>query len=100
MDHAGGAYNSGQLAIKLAAQLGAERVILLGYDCSLSSGIHWHGAHGDGLDNPDAAEVNRWHSDFASLRAELAGIEIINASRHTELTCFPISTPEITFNAR
>ncbi|KAA5936461.1 hypothetical protein F3I48_17995, partial [Pantoea sp. M_3] len=46
-------FNSGQRAIQLAAHLGAERIILLGYDCSLANGTHWHGEHPDGLKNPD-----------------------------------------------
>ena len=94
-----GAFNSGQMAIRLAAHLGAKRVILLGYDCSLKNGAHWHGEH-HGLDNPASEEVSRWHTDFSSLVDELPGIGIINASRYTELTCFPITTPESIFNAR
>lgn len=47
------AFNSGQRAIQLAAHFGAERIILLGYDCSLENGTHWHGNHPDGLKNPD-----------------------------------------------
>lgn len=98
--HTEGAFNSGQMAIRLAAHFGAKRIILLGYDCSLKNGTHWHGQHDRGLDNPVPEEVSRWHKDFSSLVGELPGVEIINASRYTELTCFPMKTPESVFNAR
>ncbi|MFW0766706.1 hypothetical protein ACN0IV_12785 [Trabulsiella odontotermitis] len=93
-----GPFNSGQRAIQLAAHLGASRVILLGYDCTLSNGIHWHGRHPAEMNNPKPQEVGRWHTDFASLVDLLPNVEIINASRHTALTCFERSTPEALFN--
>lgn len=83
-------FNSGQRAIQLAAHLGAERIILLGYDCSLEKGSHWHGNHQDGLKNPDSESVQRWQGEFQRLADGLApGITVINASRRTSLTCFP-----------
>lgn len=92
-----GAFNSGQRAIQLAAHLGAARIILLGYDCSLEGGTHWHGDHPGMMHNPSSGEVERWHTDFAALAAELPGVDIINGSRYTALTCFPRSTPEKIF---
>lgn len=83
-----GSFNSGQRAIQLAAHLGAERVILLGYDCTLANGTHWHGSHPATLHNPVPRETGRWHTDFSSLAGALPGVEIINASRETALTCF------------
>lgn len=88
------AFNSGQRAIQLAAHLGASRIILLGYDCSLENGTHWHGEHPGKMHNPTPEEVSRWHNDFSSLVTELPGIEIVNCSRRTALTCFPKNTPE------
>ncbi|PNK93080.1 hypothetical protein CEQ28_023300 [Hafnia alvei] len=38
-------------------------MLLLGYDCSLASGTHWHGNHVT-LRNPDATSVSRWHEDM------------------------------------
>lgn len=95
----GGSFNSGQRAIELAAYLGAERVILLGYDCTLTNGTHWHGDHPVNLRNPTPGEVGRWHTDFSSLVSVLPDVEIINASRHTTLTCFPRLTLEAALNA-
>lgn len=94
-----GAFNSGQRAIQLAAHLGASRIILLGYDCSLENGTHWHGEHPAGMQNPIPGEVERWHSDFSLLVGELPSVEIINCSRHTALTCFPQYSPERIFHA-
>ncbi|MBD8129000.1 hypothetical protein IFU23_05750 [Pantoea agglomerans] len=83
-------FNSGQRAIQLAVHLGATRIILLGYDCSLTGGTHWHGNHPDGLKNPDDESVQRWQGEFQRLADGLApGITVINASRRTSLTCFP-----------
>ncbi|WP_223811670.1 MULTISPECIES: hypothetical protein [unclassified Pantoea] len=87
-------FNSGQRAIQLAAHLGAERIILLGYDCSLANGTHWHGEHPDGLKNPDGESIRRWQSEFQRLADSLPSFSIINCSRHTSLTCFPRAAPE------
>lgn len=82
-------FNSGQRAIQLAVHLGAKRILLLGYDCSLAFGTHWHGEHTDGLKNPDPASLERWHQEFGRLVAALPDTDIINCSRHSALTCFP-----------
>lgn len=86
-------YNSGQLAIELAISRGARRVLLLGYDCSLRAGTHWHGDH-ENIRNPTADSVRRWHDEFTLLQQWAAGIEIINCSRETALKAFPRSTIE------
>ena len=83
-----GSFNSGQRAIELAIHLGASRVLLLGYDCSIRNGTHWHGNH-DLLSNPDKFSVVRWQDEFSRLHAVAGGVEIINCSRFTRLTCFP-----------
>lgn len=83
-----GTFNSGQRAILFAHWLGAKRIILLGFDCSISDGSHWHGDH-TVLDNPTAANVKRWHSEFGRVAAQLRGsVNIINSSRQTALNCF------------
>jgi len=87
-------FNSGQRAIQLAVHLGAERIILLGYDCSLDSGTHWHGNHPEGLKNPRAESIRRWQGEFQRLADSLKSVSIINCSRHTALNCFPRIRPE------
>lgn len=82
------ARNSGAGAIALAASFGAQRVILLGYDCQHTGGkTHWHGNHPPGLGN--AGKVSSWPSQFQQLKRQLSGVEVVNASRETALTCFP-----------
>lgn len=95
----GNTFNSGQRAVQLAVHLGATRVILLGYDCSLAGGIHWHGEHPDALKNPDSESVQRWQGEFQRLADGLRSVSIINCSRQTALTCFQISTLEAELNA-
>lgn len=81
-------FNSGQRSILFAASLGAKNIILLGFDCCVSSGSHWHGDHA-GLDNPTAENTRRWLGEFSSTAMALAGkVNIINSSRQTALKCF------------
>lgn len=83
-----GSFNSGLRAIELAIHLGASTVLLVGYDCSVRDGVHWHGRHTH-LANPDVLSVNRWQGEFERLKQGAHGIEIINCSRSTRLRCFP-----------
>ena len=83
-----GSFNSGQRAIELAIHMGASRVLLVGYDCSVRKGTHWHGRHAQ-LANPDSFSINRWQCEFEQLKARACGVEIINCSRSTRLRCFP-----------
>lgn len=81
--------NSGAGAILLAAQLGAKRVILLGYDCAHTGGrAHWHPDHPAGLGN--AGMVGRWPAQFAEVARMLpADCHVVNATRETALTQWP-----------
>lgn len=83
--------SSGQLAIELALTLHPEKILLLGYDCSIKNGLHFHGKHIFDLDNPTSALTKAWQLDFAEL-ANKTNTKIINCSGYTELTCFPVST--------
>ncbi|EAW1633424.1 hypothetical protein NGUA23_04667 [Salmonella enterica] len=82
-------FNSGAMAISLAAELGAEVVILLGYDCSLAHGVHWHGPHEDKLRNPSETSVRTWHQQFKKTQERHPNLHILNASRSSEIQCFP-----------
>lgn len=82
--------NSGACAISLAIACGAARIVMLGYDCALTGGrTHHHAPHGHGLRNCDT--LPRWPKQFAALARHAAqmGVEVLNASRLTALTCFP-----------
>lgn len=84
-----GAYNSGMRAIQLAMDLGAKRVLMLGYDCSIMRGTHWHGKHPI-TSNPTSAKCTIWRNQFVHLAetAKQKRIDVINCSRETSLTCF------------
>lgn len=86
--HQGG--NSGYQAINIACQAGAARIILLGFD---HHGTHWHGPYTNGLPNPSPHLMAMWLRDAAPLAADLsaAGVEVLNCSPGTALTCFPIT---------
>ena len=83
--HTGG--NSGFQAINLAYHLGATRIILLGYD--MQGSTHWHGAHPAGLNNGHSHYAD-WRARLGELAKDLEaeGVEVINATRDTALTCF------------
>lgn len=90
-----GKYNSGQKAIELAAHLGASRIILIGFDCSVAKGIHWHGKHLGGLRNPGPNSVKSWHDEFLQMTLQVKLPPVVNCSRYTELECFPKVALEI-----
>jgi hypothetical protein len=86
--------NSGEGAILLAMAGGAKRIVLLGYDCQTGERMHWHQDHPKPLGN--GASIKKWPKYFAGVakNASRQGIEILNASRSTALTCFPRVTLE------
>lgn len=81
--------NSGAGAIALAATMGAQRIILLGYDCKYAKDgkRHWHGDHPKGLGN--AASMPKWAAQFEKTAAQYRHVEIVNASRETALRLWP-----------
>lgn len=83
--------NSGVCAAALAMTRGAARIVLLAYDLMFWDGRrHWHGDHPAPLEN--AGTIADWTRQFEALAkaARRRGVEILNASRRTRLTCFPI----------
>ncbi len=82
-------FNSGYTAIGLAVHFGASKIVLLGYDMGRSAkGLrHYFGNHRDGSEPPYASCLKA----FQTLPKPLAalGVEVVNASRSTALTCFP-----------
>jgi hypothetical protein len=82
--------NSGYQAINLAVHFGAIKILLLGYDMGHAPGSrsHFFGDHPSPLSNrsPYATFI----ALFAQMVAPLAalGVEVINCSRATALTCF------------
>lgn len=88
MIHTGG--NSGYQALNLAYLWGAKRVILMGFDMKRTGGMtHFHGDH-QGLNNPYDGMLSQWVKNFELIARDLAaaGVEVLNATRETALTCF------------
>lgn len=77
-------FNSGYQAINVAVHLGAVKIVLLGYDMK---GSHFFGRHPDNTKPPFVLCLKK----FATLNAPLQalGISIVNATRQTDLLCFP-----------
>lgn len=82
--------NSGYQAVGLAHQWGAAKIVLLGYDMQRGPNgeAHFHGNHPEPL--PNLGNLPEWARLFVQLGADLrrAGVEVINASRRTAITCF------------
>lgn len=88
--HQGG--GGGYQALNLAVLMGARRVVFLGLDCQgTNARLHYHGNHPAPLNNPGAAQFEQWAAAFRRAVGWLDwwGVEVINASRATALTCFP-----------
>lgn len=80
--------NSGAGAVALAASIGAQRIILVGFDGQKTGGrAHWHADHPEGLGN--AGVVAEWPGHFRALARELKGIDVVNCTRETALDAFP-----------
>jgi len=80
--------NSGYQAINLAYHLGAKQIILLGYDMQQTGGnVRWHGDH----PNKGRPNYNKFAKFFTELANDVqkAGIEVVNCTTQTALTCFP-----------
>jgi len=84
--HQGG--NSGYQAINLAYHLGGRKIILIGYDQKFGSNneTHWFGDHPNGVRSNYASWVPSYNS--LAEHARQIGLEIINCTIDTALTCF------------
>lgn len=84
--------NSGYQALQVAVQSGARRVLLCGFD--MRAACHWHGPHPRGLRSTPPATYQIWADRFACAAPLLAdaGIEVVNCSPGSALTCFPVTT--------
>ena len=86
-------FNSGMRAIQWAIEQGFKQIALLGYDCSLKNGSHFHGDHTFEKARPlTNQKVKKWHMQFMKVekQAKRAGAKVHNCSRYTELGCFPV----------
>lgn len=91
--------NSGFQAVNIAAQFGAKRILLVGFDMHTGAGLHWYGANTwSGANNPANRNLMRWRDAFEDQARVLQRrqIEVVNASPDSALVCFPRDTIENT----
>lgn len=87
--------NSGFQAMNLAWHAGARRLVLLGFDYkNAGRRSHYFGDHPAPLRNDEPKKFEKWIAHMDRLAADLAadGVEVVNCSRDTALTCFRRST--------
>lgn len=92
----GGGGNSGFQALNLVAQWGADRILLIGFDCHDRGGAHWYGRNmAQGQSNPTEGVTpndgfRRWRTAFATAAEQLKerGVEVVNASPSSTIAGF------------
>jgi len=97
--------NSGAAAISVAANAGAHRIILLGFDMKLGnhSAQHWHDAYGRGAITEERRRKKMpFHKHLRGFPAiaedaRRRKIEILNANPDSAITCFRKTTVEQLF---
>jgi hypothetical protein len=85
--------NGGYQAVNLAYLLGAKTIILLGFDMMATG--HWFGDHKGRLNRP--SPYHDFIAAFKTINPDDYGLEIINCTRETALTCFPVVPLEKVF---
>jgi len=83
--------NSGMQALNLAAQWGAAKILLVGFDMGIHAGAHWHGRHIGGLNNPTEPNTARWRKAMDDAYGQFTerGITVINCSQNSALQRYP-----------
>lgn len=83
--------NSGFQAINIAAQFGATKILLLGFDMHPAAGVHWYGRNGwRNAGNPRDHDYAHWRRALSKQAGVLSrmDIDVVNASQGSALTCF------------
>lgn len=78
--------NSGLLGLMVAVQLGATRILMLGYDMR---GTHFFGPHPAPLRNPNPARFEVFKKQFD--RYKPRGVEIVNCTPGSALKAYPMA---------
>ena len=88
--------NSGFQLTNLVVQMGATGVALIGVDCNVAGGVHWHGKHPDQLRNPEDGIVGIWKRNFeaAAIEFKRVGVDVVNCSPTSALESYPKITIE------
>lgn len=91
--------NSGFQALNLGLQFGATKILLVGFDMNDRNLGHWYGRNrGMGRSNPTEDNFRRWRAAFERAAPDLKGmgVDVVNASPVSALTCFRCQTIEKT----
>jgi hypothetical protein len=83
--------NSGFQALNLAAQFGASKIILIGFDMHSARGVHWYGPNrGRDMRNPLEHNYVSWRGALSKQARVLAGmgVQVVNVSPDSALDCF------------
>lgn len=87
--------NSGFYGINLAVQFGPpSKIILAGFDMNLAKGIHWHGKHPSGMNNPNKEQLKRWAGilDRQAARLKALGVSVVNVTPDSAVKAYPKMT--------
>lgn len=87
--------NSGFQALNIAAQFGATRILLIGFDMHAASNVHWYGRNvGKNMRNPRDHDYVGWREALnkQSVVLRKMGIDVVNASPDSALVCFERKT--------
>jgi hypothetical protein len=88
--HIGSGGNSGFQALNLAVQFGAKRIMLIGFDMTDRSGVHWYGRNNwMNANNPSDPNFRRWMAAFHASLPDLEGVLVVNVSPTSVLKAFP-----------
>lgn len=91
--------NSGFATVGLAHEFGARRILLTGYDMQRTGGkSHHHGDHPAPLQNGNCFPTWIRRFDRLARDASKAGLEIVNCTRESALTCFTRAPLEVALN--
>jgi hypothetical protein len=87
-----GGGHSGFQAINLAIQFGATKIVLVGFDMTLSNGAHWNSDY-RGVAKPDAARVESWRVSLDGCAGQFKslGVEVVVVGS-SALTAYPKMT--------
>lgn len=83
-------YNSGHQATHLAAQLGAKRIILIGFDMHDKNGEHFFGQHPQKIRVSLSFDLYVDRFRYLASALEKRGIEVLNCTPGSALPWFPI----------
>lgn len=86
--------NSGHNAVNLAVQLGADIILLVGFDMLIDYGVHWDGLHPEGMKNPTPEHISSWRRALDGVSDSLMdrGIKVVNCSLVSALKKYPKMT--------